>query len=73
MRAQGLVALKARHGHIQNGLQALRVNALDDVRADPGLDRLAHDIRVVFVSEHDDGPWLVAADQDDLFHDIPAR
>ena len=33
--AQGLVALEASHGHIENWLQALCVNAFDNVGANP--------------------------------------
>ncbi|MNK98737.1 hypothetical protein D3C87_1191090 [compost metagenome] len=70
---QGLVAFEACHGHVENRLQALCVNAFDDVGADPGLDRLSHHIGVVFVREHHNRSWLVARHQHHLFHDIAAR
>ena len=57
--AQGLVALETSHGHIENWLQALGVNAFDNVGADPGLDRLTHYAGVVLVGEHDNRSWLV--------------
>ena len=69
---QGLVALEAGHGHVEDRLQALGLDALDDVGADPGLDGLAHHLRVVLVGEHDDRPWLVTGDQHHLFHYIAA-
>ena len=68
--AQGLVTLEARHGHIEDRLQALGLDAFDDIGTDAGLDGLAHHIRVVLVGEHHDGPWLIAADQHHLLHHI---
>ncbi len=60
------------HGHVEDRLQALGLDAFDDIGADTGPDRLAHHIRVVFVGEHHDGAWLVATDQHHLFQHIAA-
>ncbi|MNE46987.1 hypothetical protein D3C80_1413630 [compost metagenome] len=68
-----LVAFEAGHGHVEDWLQPRRMDAFDDVSADPGLDRLAHHARIVLVGKHDNWPWPVATDQDHLLHHIPAR
>lgn len=59
---------RTRHRHIEDWLEPLGLNALDDIGADPCADGLTHGIRVTVVGEHDDGPWLIAADQ----HHLPS-
>ncbi|MCY1303534.1 hypothetical protein D9M71_723110 [compost metagenome] len=46
------------------------MNALDHVGADTGPDRLAHQVGIVIVGEHDDGVRPVAADHHYLFHHV---
>ena len=72
LRADCLVAFEAGHGHVENGFQALGLDAFNDIGANASADGLAHGIGVVVVGEHDDGPRLVTADHDHLFHHVPA-
>ena len=71
--AQCAIRLEARLGDLEDGLEALRLHAGNDVGSDSRLDCSLYGVAVAVVGEHNDRPRIVAAYDDDLLEHVARR